>query len=116
MTAKDIKSLRLPFDNARQDHVFAVQVSGDSMTADGLLDGDYVIVDNHQQPQDGDTVVVLTGGPDDSEVVVRRLRLRPDGTPARLESSSPDRPPILFTPEDDLLIQGVVIGVFRPPK
>jgi SOS-response transcriptional repressor LexA len=114
MTAEGIKSLLLPLDNARRDHVFAAKVQGDSMTADGLLDGDYVIVDNHQQPEDGDTVVVVIGNPNDSQAMVRRLRLRPDGTPLLLESSQPDVPPIPFTPQDDLLIQGVVIGVFRP--
>jgi SOS-response transcriptional repressor LexA len=117
MTAgEDVKSVPLPLEYARRDNVFAVKVRGDSMTGDGVLDGDYVIVDPGQKAEDRDMVVVRIGGPDDSQAVVKRLRLGPDGTPLRLESSNPGNPPISLKPKDDPYIEGKVIGIFRPVK
>ena len=81
------------------------------MAGDGVLDGDYVVVDPHGEVMDREMVVIRLGDPDDSEVVVRRLR-RHNST-IRLESSNPDVEPIILGPDDTPVIYGTVIAVVR---
>jgi SOS-response transcriptional repressor LexA len=112
MAREDIDSVPVPGARARGNSVFALKVQGDSMAEDGVLDGGYVIVDREQEVNDGDIVVIRIGGPDDAEVMVKRLRR--NGSTFRLESSNPDYPPIILRPEDDPVVEGKVIGIFRP--
>ena len=50
--------LDIPRDMAGPD-VYALKVAGDSMIDDGILDGDYVIIEKCNHPQNGDIVVAL---------------------------------------------------------
>lgn len=43
-------------------NIFALKVRGDSMTEDGILDGDYVIIEKTENPRNGDIVVALLEG------------------------------------------------------
>lgn len=43
-------------------NIFALKVKGDSMVEDGILDGDYVIIEKTETPQNGDIVVALLEG------------------------------------------------------
>ncbi len=92
-------------------NVFAVKVRGDSMTGDGVFDGDYVVVDPGLEVGDREMVVVRTGGPD-GEAIVRRLWH--EGAEIRLESSNPDYSPVILGPDDEPVIVGRVIAVTRP--
>ena len=107
---RDGEDLSLPAQYARED-TFGVRVRGDSMAGDGVLDGDYVVVDPRGEVRDREMVVVGLGDPGDSEVVVRRLR-RHNST-IRLESSNPDVEPIILGPDDTPVIYGTVIAVVR---
>jgi SOS-response transcriptional repressor LexA len=107
-----VESRLLPLEDSRQDNVFALVMWGDSMTGDGVQNGDYVLVDRNQVPKDGDIAVIRIGGADENEPTVKRLRLRRDGT-VLLESSNPDYQPILLRPEDSPTIEGKVIAVLR---
>ena len=53
----------------RKDGAFLVQVAGDSMVDEGIMDGDYVVVQPSQTAQNGKIAVVLLDG----EVTVKRL-------------------------------------------
>lgn len=100
----------LPITQVRGDGAYALRVAGDSMTGDGVLDGDYVIVAPDSEPSNGEMVVVVIDG----EATVKRLRREERGI--RLESSNPDRekfPAILIDYHDNPLIQGKVVGVMR---
>jgi SOS-response transcriptional repressor LexA len=108
----DAGSLWVPERYARDTTVFTVRVEGDSMTGDGLRDGDYVIVDPGKDERDGDIVVVVIGHHDDERAVVKRMFH--EGTAIRLESSNPDYPPATLGPDDHPRVAGKVTGVFRP--
>jgi repressor LexA len=56
----------------KSDGVFLLKVSGDSMIDDGLMDGDYVVVDPSAKVENGRIGVVLL----DDEATVKRVYIR----------------------------------------
>lgn len=90
-----------------EDEAFMVKVKGESMTGDGVLPGDYVVVVPDQEWRNGDMLVVIVDG----EAMVKRV-WREVGV-IRLESSNPAYPTRILKREDESLIQGKVIGVVR---
>lgn len=94
------------------DQVFLLDVEGDSMVGDSVLDGDRVVVRSQHEAADGDMVVAevanpVTGKP---ETTVKRYRLR--GGHPWLAPSNPNYEPI---DADDAAIVGKVIAVLRYP-
>ena len=77
------------------------------MIEDHVLDGDYVIVEKRQSVQDGDMVVALIRG---SEATLKRFYK--EHRRIRLQPSNP-RYEVLLYDEQDVNIQGVVIGILR---
>ncbi|MBN2032891.1 MAG: transcriptional repressor LexA [Deltaproteobacteria bacterium] len=92
----------------RGDH-FVLQVKGDSMREDGILEGDFIVVRKQPTAQNGETVVALING----EATVKRYYRKRDSV--ELRPANPDMKPILVS-EGDLLIQGKVVGVMRQYK
>jgi repressor LexA len=90
------------------DH-FVLQVKGDSMTEDGILDGDFIVVRKQPTAQNGETVVALING----EATVKRYYRRSDSVELRPAHSGME--PILVS-EGELRIQGKVVGVMRHYK
>ncbi|MEO6055192.1 MAG: transcriptional repressor LexA [Chthoniobacterales bacterium] len=89
---------------SRNARTFAVEVKGDSMTGAGILDGDYVILE--QCPaKNGDIV----GAVIDGEVTLKRLVVQ-NGT-TFLHAENPNYKDI--TPVHDLIIQGVFRALVR---
>jgi repressor LexA len=88
---------------------FALRVEGDSMTGDGILPGDYILVRRQPVAERGAIVVALI----DDEATVKRYA--PDGDRVRLLASNPAYAPIEVAAGDGrrLQILGVVTGVFR---
>ncbi len=99
--------LPLPAQYVRGADVFMVEVKGDSMSGDGVLDGDYVVVASDPTPRNGEMVVALI----EDEATVKRLWR--DGPVIRLEPSNPDFDPIIAEEGDELAVRGRVIGVLR---
>ena len=99
--------LPLPSKYIRDENAFVVEVEGNSMTGDGILDGDHVVVVADPTPRDGEIVVALIGG----DATVKRLRH--EGSTIRLEPSNPDFAPIVVDSTDELAIRGRVISVMR---
>ena len=85
---------------------FALQVDGDSMKDEGILDGDYVIIERRETAQDGDRVVALLPN---GETTLKTFYRDPDGR-IRLQPANPDYAAIVV---NDCKIQGRVIGVLR---
>lgn len=56
---QDNELITIPSDFVRDPNSFVLKVKGDSMIEDGILDGDYVIVERNFYPQNGDIVVAL---------------------------------------------------------
>lgn len=92
----------------RRGSCFALKVRGQSMIDDHIDDGDYVVVHNRQTAENGQMVIALVQG---TSATVKRLYREADGW-VRLQPSN-DRVQPIRVHEDDLLVQGVVVGVIR---
>ena len=88
------------------DGLMWARVSGWSMRDEGILSGDLVLVDTKRQARDGDIVLAHLAGRGE---VLKRLRLRRDGTAALL-SANAEFAPIELTEADELRIRGVVVA------
>lgn len=97
-----------PRDILGRSRTFALRVKGDSMIGEGILDGDFIIVESQQTAKNGQTVVALIDG---SEATVKRFYR--ERIQIRLEAANPKYKPILIKPSDRLEVQGIVIGVLR---
>ncbi len=86
---------------------YVLQVQGDSMIEDGILNGDYVIVRKTQTAQEGEIVVALI----DNEATIKRFR-RWSGR-IELHPANPRYQPIIVGPSQDFRIQGVFAGLIR---
>jgi len=90
------------------DH-FVLQVQGDSMQEDGILDGDFIIVRKQPAAENGETVVALIN----NEATVKKY-YRMEET-VELRPAHSGMAPILVQ-QGDLQIQGKVVGVMRQYK
>jgi len=99
--------LPLPEDFTGTGSVFMLRVRGDSMIDAGIFDGDYVVV--RQQPEADNGDVVVAGIPDDEATVktFSRRRGKVVLTPANSTMS-----PMEFS-GDDVTIYGKVVTVLR---
>jgi repressor LexA len=95
-------------DFAGDTETYALQVRGDSMIEDHILDGDYVLIKRTREVRDGDIVVALVRG---AETTLKRFYKEPDGR-ARLQPANSAMSPI-FVPMGDLDIQGKLLAVLR---
>jgi len=98
----------VPRDMLGRNRAFALRVRGDSMIGEGILDGDFIVVDSRSSADDGQTVVALIDG---SDATVKRFYKERGGV--RLEAANPRYKPIHIKPPDRVRVQGVVIGVIR---
>jgi repressor LexA len=87
---------------------YALKVKGNSMIDDHITDGDLVVVHGRQTAENGEMVIALVNG---SEATVKRYYREPGGW-VRLQPSNPTMQPLRF-PENDVMVQGVVVGVIR---
>jgi len=88
---------------------YVLEVSGQSMRDEGILDGDYIVVQERQSADNGDMVVASLNG----DATVKRFFRQDDGS-IRLQPANEDFEPIIVTPEDgDFQIKGTVAAVLR---
>lgn len=92
----------------RRGNAYALRVRGDSMVDDHIVDGDYVIVHGRETAESGQTVIALVEG---TSATVKRY-YRESGGWIRLQPANETMGPIRVH-ENDILIQGVVVGVIR---
>ena len=84
---------------------FVLQVKGSSMIDEGILDGDFVIVEHQDEAQNGDIVVaILPNG----LATLKRIIFEKDRI--KLQPANSTMSPIYTT---HVKIQGKVVGVFR---
>lgn len=84
---------------------YVLQVKGDSMIEDGILDGDFVIIEEQTIASDGDIVVALL---DNGLATLKRFFK--EATRIRLEPANSAMEPIYTT---NVKIQGKCVGVIR---
>lgn len=90
---------------AADDHVFMLEIMGESMIEAGILDGDYVIVKQQSSANNGDIVVAMT---DEDEATVKRF-YKEDGY-FRLQPENASMEPIIV---QNVSILGKVVGLYR---
>jgi repressor LexA len=100
-------SFTVPGELVRRQNSFVLRVKGDSMVEDGILDGDYIVVEERASAENGETVVALMDG----EATVKRF-YRDRGGRVRLVPANAAMSPIIAK-EKDVTIRGVVVAVVR---
>jgi repressor LexA len=94
-------------DFTRSKDVYVLQVKGESMQDEHIVDGDYVLVEKTEAARDGEIVVALVNGFD-----ATLKRIYTEGDQIRLQPSNAAMQPIVV-PAASVQIQGRVIGVLR---
>ncbi len=94
-------------DFTRSKEVYVLQVKGESMQDEAILDGDYVLVEKADSARDGEIVVALVDG---SDATLKRIYV--EGEKVRLQPSNAAMQPIMV-PAASVQVQGRVIGVLR---
>ena len=84
------------------------RVRGDSMIDEQIRDGDYVVVTSRGSARNGEMVIALLQG---THATVKKFFREKSGF-IRLQPANPAVEPIVVH-EDDVTIQGVVVGVIR---
>jgi len=94
-------------DFVRAKEVFVLQVRGDSMQDEHIVDGDYVLIEKTKTAHNGEIVAALVDGSDST-----LKRFYKEGDKIRLQPSNVTMKPIIV-PAVDVQLQGRVIGVMR---
>ena len=94
-------------DITRSKEVFVLEVRGDSMQDEHIVDGDYVMVEKVKNARDGEIVVALVEG---AETTLKRFYR--EGPKVRLQPANTSMAPIMVA-ANAVQIQGRVIGVLR---
>lgn len=84
---------------------FVLQVRGDSMIEEGILDGDFVVIEEQNNVHDGDIVVALL----DNGLATLKKFFR-EATRVRLEPANSAMKPIYA---QNVTVQGKVVGLVR---
>ena len=111
--AADYEESNLDFNHDFIHHpgsTFYAIVRGDSMSGAGIDDGDIIVVDRDQQPEDGDVIVALLNG----EFTVKAInQSHKDEGYIELIPANPHYERIHIGKDDDFSIWGVVIWTIR---
>ena len=94
----------IPAEFMPNEQTFILQVQGESMVNAGILDGDYILVEQQTTANDGDMVVALV---DDSATV--KTFYKENGY-FRLQPENETMDPIIV---DKVEILGIAIGLYR---
>ncbi|RYZ70196.1 MAG: transcriptional repressor LexA [Proteobacteria bacterium] len=95
MTPKSLKNL------------YALEVQGNSMRDEAILDGDVILVDRRSQARNGEIVVALLNGQATLKTLFKSEHA------LELHPANPEFPVIQVGSEDRFEIQGVLLGVLR---
>jgi repressor LexA len=100
--------LTIPEEFVRRPHeAFALRVQGESMIEEGILDGDFIVVESRPVADEGETVVAVVDG----EATVKKFYRQPHGK-VRLQPANARIAPIVVKGKD-VEIRGVVVAVLR---
>jgi repressor LexA len=84
---------------------FVLQVRGDSMIEEGILDGDFVVIEERKEARDGEIVVALL----DNGLATLKKFFK-EATRIRLEPANSTMKPIYAA---NVTVQGAVVGLVR---
>ena len=86
---------------------YALEVAGDSMVDEGILDGDYALIRKQETARDGEIVVALVNN---EEATLKTFRK--EGQMIRLDPANRRYDPQRYRP-DQVVIQGKLAGLLR---
>ena len=101
------QDLEVPRQLRGKGRCYVLQVRGDSMIDEGILDGDWVVVEQRDHARDGEIVVALIDG---EEATLKRIEQTPSA--CILHPANPNLAPLRYAPER-VRIQGVITGQMR---
>jgi repressor LexA len=92
----------------RRGSCYVLRVRGDSMIDEHIESGDFLVVHSREDASNGEMVIALVDG---TSATVKRYYREPGGW-IRLQPANETMRPIRVH-EDNILIQGIVVGVMR---
>ena len=101
------ESLSVPAALLGPGEHYALEVAGDSMVEEGILDGDYALVRKTDVARDGEIVVALIN---EEEATLKTFRR--EGQMIRLDPANRNYDPQRYRP-DQIRIQGKLAGLLR---
>jgi repressor LexA len=104
---EDSDTISVPEELVGRGDTFVLRVKGTSMVDEGILDGDFVVVQSRDQADNGEMVVALVRG----EATVKRFYREKAGM-IRLQPANESMSPIMAR-AGDVEIRGVVSAVMR---
>ena len=87
---------------------YVLRVRGNSMIEEQIRDGDFVVVNERQRADNGEMVIAMLHG---TSATVKKFYREKDGR-IRLQPANDTMEP-LYVHENDITIQGIVVGVMR---
>ena len=103
------ESIGVPEDLVRRSgNHYVLRVRGNSMIDEQIRDGDFVIVNEKSTADNGEMVIALIDG---TSATVKKFYRERDGR-IRLQPANETMNPI-YVHENDISIQGIVVGVLR---
>ncbi len=106
---EDIRAIEVPPSMIGNGDHFVLQVRGDSMQEDGILDGDFVVIRKQPTAENGETVVALIN----NEATVKKYFKRKNHVELRPAHTGMKS---IRVKQGDLRIEGKVVGVMRNYK
>lgn len=86
---------------------YVLQVRGESMIEEGILDGDHIVIEQRSHAANGEIVVALVDG---SEATLKRIEQQRGAV--ILHPANPAMKPMRYAP-DQVQVQGVLVGQMR---
>jgi len=91
----------------RSSEIFALRVQGDSMTGDGILNGDIAIIRMQKNAERGQIIAAIIDG----DATLKHYH--PAEHKIELRASNPKYHPIIVSKGEDFSIAGILAGVIR---
>ena len=101
------ETMQVPDELLGKRPCYVLRVSGDSMIEAGILDGDYVVIEQRNSASNGEIVVALLAN---EEVTLKRIEQKPGRV--ILHPANAGMKPMTHSP-DEVQIQGVLKGLLR---
>jgi len=101
------EELEVPAQLRGKGRCYVLQVRGDSMVEEGILDGDWVVIEQRDHARNGEIVVALIDG---EEATLKRIEQTPSA--CILHPANATLGPLRYPPER-VQIRGVVKGQMR---
>ena len=102
---EDHETMAVPADLVPDENAFVLKVSGESMIEEGILDGDFVVVERNHSPRNGDVVVALL-----NNAFATLKKFYRETNRIRLQPANATMKPIYCK---DVAIRGVVRAIIR---